>query len=72
MILIHMYITVRSFFKMNINYCAETHTSFDSFYKLTVVYKWQLDSSVTSQACVNIIENFLRTESQKGFVSDHI
>ena len=53
---------LRLVFKMNINYCPKTHTSFDSFYKLTVVYKWQLDSSVTTQACVNIIENFLRTE----------
>ena len=49
-------------FKTNINYCPETHTSFDSFYKLTVVYKWQLDSSVTTQAFLNSIENFLRTE----------
>ena len=31
-------------FKMDISYCPETSTSFDSFYKLTVVFKWQLDS----------------------------
>ena len=30
--------------RVDINYWRDTHTSFGSFYMLTVVYKWQLDS----------------------------